>query len=134
LLAQRKRTKRKGTQPLVPPQAGFPALLDAAGRLQTRCAQTVQAPFSAASAVLGCVTMGKTRPFLELYGASRFAGGNFTNLVWFFSPPHDLSKCSAVPQMRERGLFAIHTVCEQADDKADAVLLDVYSQPKRPVM
>jgi hypothetical protein len=36
--------------------------------------------------------------------------------------------------MRERGLFAIHTVCEQADDKADAVLLDVYSQPKRPVM
>jgi hypothetical protein len=55
-------------------------------------------------------------------------------LVWFFSPPHDLSKRSAVPQMRERGLFAIHTVCEQADDKADAVLLDVYSQPKRPVM
>ena len=55
-------------------------------------------------------------------------------------------KCnrSAVLQMRERGLFAIpakldkspyvrfpdrgskHTVCEQADDKADAVLLNGY--------
>jgi len=33
-------------------------LLDAAGALQTRCAQTVQIPFSAASAVLGCVPMG----------------------------------------------------------------------------
>jgi hypothetical protein len=83
LLAQRKRTKRKGTQPLVPPQAGFPALLALAGRLQTRCAQTVQAPFSAASAVLGCVTMGKTRPFLGLYGASRFAEEIL--LIWFGS-------------------------------------------------
>ncbi len=26
-----------------------------------------------------------------------------------------------VPQMRERGLFAIHQVCGQADDKAGAV-------------
>ena len=33
-------------------------LLDAAGALQTRCAQTVQIPFSAASPVLGCVPMG----------------------------------------------------------------------------
>jgi len=28
--------------------------------------------------------------------------------------------------MRERDLLAIHTVCGQADDKADAVLLDGY--------
>jgi hypothetical protein len=28
--------------------------------------------------------------------------------------------------MRERGLAAIHWVCGQADDKADAVLLDSY--------
>ena len=34
-------------------------LLDAAGALQTRYAQTVQIPFSAASPVLGGVTMGK---------------------------------------------------------------------------
>ena len=27
---------------------------------------------------------------------------------------------------RQRGLFAIRQVCEQADDKADAVLLTVY--------
>ena len=27
-----------------------------------------------------------------------------------------------VPQMGERGLFAIHPVCGQADDKAGAVL------------
>jgi hypothetical protein len=78
LLAQRKRTKRKGTQPLVPPQAGFPALLALAGRLQTRCAQTVQAPCSAKAVLLGGVTMGEnSAPFRGLYGASRFAGGNF---------------------------------------------------------
>jgi len=37
-------------------------------------------------------------------------------------------KCKrlAVSQMRERGLRAIARLCEQADDKADAVLLDVY--------
>jgi hypothetical protein len=29
--------------------------------------------------------------------------------------------------MRERGLAAIHGVCGQADDKADAVLLDSYA-------
>ncbi len=29
--------------------------------------------------------------------------------------------------MRDRGLSAIHMVCEQADNKADAVLLDSYS-------
>jgi len=34
--------------------------------------------------------------------------------------------CSAVLQMRERGLAAIQEVCGQADDKADAVLLDSY--------
>jgi hypothetical protein len=68
----------------------------------------VQAPFSAASAVLGCVTMGKTRPFLGLYGASRFAE------EMFFSPPHDLSKGSAVPQMRVSivGSSADQEVCE----------------------
>src|SRR3989339_2260669 len=55
-----KKTNQKKRHPvsLVPPQAGFPALLDAAGALQTRCAQTVQIPFSAASPVLGCVPMG----------------------------------------------------------------------------
>ena len=37
-------------------------------------------------------------------------------------------KCnrSGVPQMRKRGLFVIHMVCGQADDKADAVLLNGY--------
>jgi hypothetical protein len=37
-------------------------------------------------------------------------------------------KCKrlAVPRMRERGLRAIARLCEQVDDKADAVLLDVY--------
>jgi hypothetical protein len=33
---------------------------------------------------------------------------------------------SAVLQMRGRGRPAIHKVCGQADDKADAVLLDSY--------
>ncbi|MFA6283211.1 MAG: hypothetical protein WCT30_00520 [Desulfurivibrionaceae bacterium] len=37
-----------------------------------------------------------------------------------------LCNCSAVPQMRERGLQAIAGLCEQADDKADAVLLSSY--------
>jgi hypothetical protein len=75
---QIKRTKRKGTPPLVPPEAGYPALLALAGRLQTRCAQTVQAPYSAKTVLLGGVTMGEnSAPFRGLYGASRFAGGNF---------------------------------------------------------
>jgi hypothetical protein len=33
--------------------------------------------------------------------------------------------------MRERGLAAIHGVCGQADDKADAVLLDSYNLAKK---
>jgi hypothetical protein len=60
-LPKEKERKRKGTQPLVPPVAGVPVLLDAAGALQTRCAQTVQIPFSAASPVLGGVPMGFCR-------------------------------------------------------------------------
>src|SRR3989339_777054 len=42
-----KKTNQKKRHPVsfVPPQAGYPALLDAAGALQTRCAQTVQIPF-----------------------------------------------------------------------------------------
>ena len=39
--------------------------------------------------------------------------------------------CPAVPQMRERGLRAIARLCEQADDKADAVLLDSYKKGER---
>jgi len=31
-----------------------------------------------------------------------------------------------VLKMRERGLFAIHRVCGQADDKADSVLVTAY--------
>jgi hypothetical protein len=58
LFAQRNEPKKGPPVSLVPPQAGFPALLDAAGALQTRYAQTVQIPFSAASPVLGCVPMG----------------------------------------------------------------------------
>ena len=54
----KKRTKERAPVFLVPPKAGCPALLDAAGALQTRCAQTVQIPFSAASPVLGCGPMG----------------------------------------------------------------------------
>jgi hypothetical protein len=38
-------------------------------------------------------------------------------------------KRSAVLQMRERGLRTILVLCEQADDKADAVLLNVYKIP-----
>jgi len=36
LLAQRKRTKRKGPRSLVPPMAGYPVLLEVAGSLKTR--------------------------------------------------------------------------------------------------
>jgi hypothetical protein len=57
--------QRKGTRVTGPAEGGMPGvyaphgvLLDAAGALQTRCAQTVQIPFSAASPVLGCVPMG----------------------------------------------------------------------------
>ena len=40
LLAQRKRTKRKGTQSLGPALRNCPALLETAGSLKTRYAQT----------------------------------------------------------------------------------------------
>ena len=59
LLAQRNEPKKGPPVSLVPPRAGCPVLLDAAGALQTRLTpQTVQIPFSAASPVLGCVPMG----------------------------------------------------------------------------
>jgi hypothetical protein len=57
----KRRNKKKAPVSLVPPLAGFPALLKAAGMLQTRCAQTVQPPFSAAFPVLGGVPMGNIR-------------------------------------------------------------------------
>jgi hypothetical protein len=64
LLAQRNEPK-KGHPGTCPAGGGIPGvyaplgvLLDAAGALQTRYAQTVQIPFSAASPVLGCVPMG----------------------------------------------------------------------------
>lgn len=34
--------------------------------------------------------------------------------------------CPAVAQMRDRGLRAIHSVCEKADNKAAVVLLGSY--------
>jgi hypothetical protein len=61
----KKRTKERAPCVSCPAEGGMPGvyaphgvLLDAAGALQTRCAQTVQIPFSAASPVLGCVPMG----------------------------------------------------------------------------
>ena len=56
---KKKNEKERAPVSLVPPKAGCPVLLDAAGALQTRLSpQTVQIPFSAASPVLGCVPMG----------------------------------------------------------------------------
>ena len=37
-------------------------------------------------------------------------------------------KCSAVPQMRERGLRAIASLSKQAEDKAEAMLRNVYGE------
>ena len=59
---------------LVPPKAGCPVLLKAAGMLQTRCAQTVQIPFSAASPVLGGVPMGFSPSPFVLPPSSRSKG------------------------------------------------------------
>ena len=71
LLRARKKKQEKGAQPLVPPLAGYSVLLNAAGSLQTRLSpQTVQTPFSAASPVLGCVTMGFFAPFQSAPGNS----------------------------------------------------------------
>jgi hypothetical protein len=65
-----KESKRKCALSLDLPSADCPLLLDFAGSLKTRPAfkklmggtQTVQAPVSAGSAVLGCGTMGKANP------------------------------------------------------------------------
>jgi len=90
LLAQRKRTKRKGTQPLVPP-----------GRDSLRCSpwpnkalansaspQTVQAPYSAKAVLLGGVTMGKSGvPFRDFMMTQASLEKILPlNLVWSFSP------------------------------------------------
>jgi hypothetical protein len=53
----KKTNQKKGHQSFAPLSAGYPVLLDPAGSLKTRFAQTVQTPFSAVSAVLGCMTM-----------------------------------------------------------------------------
>jgi hypothetical protein len=72
LLRAQKKKQEKGTRVSCPAAGGMPGvyaplgvLLDAAGALQTRCAQTVQSPFSAASPVLGCVPMGTGRKKLN---------------------------------------------------------------------
>jgi hypothetical protein len=70
---KKKNEKEKAPSHLPRRRRGAPVLLDAAGALQTRYAQTVQIPFSAASPVLGCVTMGfltarGQRPGLRLLG------------------------------------------------------------------
>ncbi|MHB8148592.1 MAG: hypothetical protein ACYDIB_00365 [Desulfobulbia bacterium] len=65
LLAQRNEPKKGHPVSLVPPMAGYPALLKTAGMLQTRCAQTVQPPFSAVFPVLGGVPMGILSPHLS---------------------------------------------------------------------
>jgi hypothetical protein len=65
-----KEPKRRCALSLDPPSADSPVLLDPAESLKTRPAlqilmggtQTVQAPVSAGSAVLGCGTMGKGKP------------------------------------------------------------------------
>jgi hypothetical protein len=74
----KKRTKRKGTLCHLSACGGFPALLAAAGSLQTRCAQTVQTPDSAAAAVLGCVPMG--------YGPENIPSTRGANRVAVFLP------------------------------------------------
>jgi hypothetical protein len=55
----KKTNQKKGHQSFAPLSAEFPVLLEPAGSLKTRFAQTVQTPFSAVSAVLGCMTMEK---------------------------------------------------------------------------
>jgi hypothetical protein len=55
LLAQRKRTKRKGSRSLVPLAVEYPAFLETTGSLETRFTQTCQTPISVVSLVLGGV-------------------------------------------------------------------------------
>ena len=66
LLAQRKRTKRKGALPLGP--SDCPVLLERVGRAKPRFAQTVCAPDRPCSAMLGCGTTGKTKNPALLWG------------------------------------------------------------------
>src|SRR3990167_6781588 len=97
----KKRTKERAPLSLVPPLAGCPALLKAAGMLQTRCAQTVQPPFSAAFPVLGCVPMGflsSPPPFVlpRLAGGGGKRRGNClgANPEFFRAPPPGRSRGS----------------------------------------
>ena len=56
---QQRSGERKGSRSLGQPMADYPALLESAGSLKTRFAQTVQTPYSADSVLLGCVKWHK---------------------------------------------------------------------------
>jgi hypothetical protein len=67
LLAQRKRTKRKGSRSLGPAVQGYPALLKITGRCKTRGVYAPQGCSNSCSAIpvifplLGCVTWRKEK-------------------------------------------------------------------------
>jgi len=87
LLAQRKRTKRKGSQSFGPPGADFPALLETTGSLKTRPlwrTQTGSNSFSVFSVVLGGMKWQKQKTYLIFFrGSITLPISNFYMLLIF---------------------------------------------------
>jgi len=110
-----------------PAEGGIPGvyaphgvLLDAAGALQTRYAQTVQTPFSAASPVLGCVPMG-IPPFVlpRLAGGGGKRRGNCLRAKpeFFRVPPSARSKGSPQGQDWLGCLFLVSSFGHAKEEK-----------------
>jgi hypothetical protein len=123
--------QRKGTRVSCPAEGGIPGvyaphgvLLDAAEALQTRCAQTVQIPFSAASPVLGCVPMGVFPPFvlprLADGGGKRRGNCLRAKPEFFRVPPSARSKGSPQGQDWLGCLFLVSSFGHAKEEKRTA--------------
>jgi hypothetical protein len=121
--------QRKGPRVSCPAEGGIPGvyaphgvLLDAAGALQTRCAQTVQIPFSAASPVLGYVPMGILSPPFVLPRLADGGGKRRGNCLrakpeFFRVPPSTRSKGSPQGQDWLGCLFLVSSFGHAKEEK-----------------
>jgi hypothetical protein len=132
--------QRKGTRVSCPAEGGIPGvyaphgvLLDAAGALQTRCAQTVQIPFSAASPVLGCVPMGVFSPPFVLPRLADGGGKRRGNCLrakpeFFRVPPSARSKGSPQGQDWLGCLFLVSSFGHAKEERENSKKASPLSQ------
>ena len=136
----KKRTKEKAPCVPCPAEGGIPGvyaphgvLLKTAGALQTRCAQTVQIPFSAASPVLGCVPMGVFSPPFVLPRLADGGGKRRGNCLrakpeFFRVPPSARSKGSPQGQDWLGCLFLVSSFGHAKEERENSKKASPLSQ------